>query len=92
MGQLRKLINRAGANKVGKIEIANTYARFGIGEEQAQTLADDLGQQKINGFPLKPSLELSEDGRAGRYGSKTPGGKPASTSSLPKPKHTGRPF
>ena len=75
IGQLRKLLNKVELTTLGKIEIANTHARCGIDAGDCESVIEQLASVKINGFPVKASVQESEDGRAGRYGN-----KPAPTS------------
>jgi hypothetical protein len=56
MGQFRKVMATAGAKGLGRIVIQNTHTMVGLPDDVAETIRARLEREKINGYPVRPSI------------------------------------
>jgi hypothetical protein len=55
MGQLRRILQNAGAHPVGKIIINNTHTLVGLADDLLPAVLTKLESTRINGFGAKPT-------------------------------------
>jgi hypothetical protein len=56
MGQFRKVMFSAGAGVLGRIVIQNTHTMVGLPDDVGTEVAEKLSHQKVNGYPVRPTL------------------------------------
>lgn len=62
MGQLRRILQQAGATPVGRIQIQNTHTLVGLSDDRLPAVMQWFAERRINGFPARVEALPPGDG------------------------------